>query len=310
MLADSHIHLSHVSFEGDFPYLNYNGTDFVLENDGTRDQLIDSMKAVGIAFCVEPAVELDSNERLLALAENLPGFLYPAVGVHPTRTYQYTTVDERDRRVTKRLKQKDFRLLEQYAQNPAVVAIGETGLDYHRERREQHRLVQKVWFVRQLLLAHRQNLPVVLHIRQADRDALWILRLFRHQLHGGVVHCFCGNGETAKAYTGLGLMLGIGGSLLQAPALCADLEEAVRSTPIESLLLETDGPYVKPVCPLLTGKQRKRARNTSLILPAVARRIAELKDMTQEDVERITTANTLRLFGRKGHPVQREEAAD
>lgn len=296
MFADSHIHLTHFSFESTFPCLSYDNSEFVLECEETRAGLINRMKNAKIAFCVEPAIELESNERILALSEKLSGFHYPAVGVHPTRTYSYMTIDKNGQRLTKQLRLKDFCRLKEYATHPRVAAIGETGLDYHLDRKEQHRLVQKIWFVRQLQLAHRHQLPVILHIRDADQDALKILRRFKGKLHGGVCHCFCGNADTAKTYTDLGLMLGIGGSLLQKPEFCADLEDAVRQTPIAYLLLETDGPYVKPMCPSLTGKQRRKARNTSLILPAVAKKIAELKGMTQEDVERITTDNAARVF--------------
>lgn len=296
MVADSHIHLTHNSFENLFPYLDYNGADFVSKRDGTRTTLIEEMKSRGVAFCIEPAITLDSNASLLALAETCPGFLYPAVGIHPTRTYRYPAINSSGQKTTKILKKKAFYLLKQYAQHPAVVAIGETGLDYHLERKKQHRLRQKAWFIRQLLLAHEKQLPVILHIRDADQDALRILRLLHSKLHGGVCHCFCGNAEIARAYTSLGLMLGIGGLLLQKPEDCADLEDAVRKTPIEFLLLETDSPYVKPVCTSLSRKQHNKVRNTSLILPAVAARIAELKGMTPEAVECITLENIIRTF--------------
>jgi TatD DNase family protein len=135
-----------------------------------------------------------------------------------------------------------------------------------------------------------------LHIREADDDALRILHLLRNKLHGGVCHCFTGNAELARKYTNLGLMLGVGGALLSKYDQRRALEEAVANTPIESILLETDGPYVKPDSPGISGKQLRKARNTSLILPAVSSRIAELKGMTQADVEEITSENARRLF--------------
>lgn len=295
MFADSHIHLTHSSFSGEFCCLGWEDGSFLLQASN-RNDLIKQLQGEGIGFCIEPGIELESNARLLALSQKLPGFLYPAVGVHPTRTWSYTIWDEHNKKVRRRLYLSDFEQLRKYARRPGVVAIGETGLDYHHPRKEQHRLAQKYWFVRQLLLAHKLHLPVVLHTRAADADALAILRLLHRQLHGGVCHCFCGDAETAKAYTGLGLLLGIGGMLLQRPEKCAALEDAVRRTPLESLVMETDGPYVKPFCPDLPEKQLRQARNTSLILPAVARRIAAIKGISPEEVERVTTENVRRVF--------------
>ena len=297
MIAESHIHLSHRSFENTFSFLSYDGKEFCVETDGTRETLIQRMKESGIAFCIEPGVSLESNQTLLDLSRSQRGFLFPAVGVHPTRTYQYSSVGAEGEKTVKHLRWRERKQIARFAGDPSVVAIGETGLDYHHERKEQHRLRQKAWFLWQLALAGRMGLPVILHIREADRDALRILRRVRTQLHGGVCHCFCGDAETARAYTGLGLALGIGGSLLARPELRANLEEAVRATPLDMLLLETDGPYVKPECPNLNGKQRKKARNTSLILPAVAARIAELKGVSREEVERVTLENAVRIFG-------------
>ena len=88
-LADSHVHLSHGLFNSSFPYFRWEGDRSVREENGTREALIDKMKEQGIRFCVEPAVELESNERLLALAERCPGYVLPAVGIHPTRTFSF-----------------------------------------------------------------------------------------------------------------------------------------------------------------------------------------------------------------------------
>ena len=203
MLADSHIHLSHSSFDHLFPYLDQTEAGFVLRESGTREALIGQMQKAGIRFCVEPAIDLLSNERIPALAKAWPGFLYPAAGIHPTRT----RASGQGSAPAEKLRWKDRKKLRTYAQDPAVIAIGETGLDYHLQRSEQHRFRQMIWFVWQLQLAHRQKLPVILHIRNADRDALRILRLFQNRLHGGVCHCFQGGAALARAYTGLGLAL-------------------------------------------------------------------------------------------------------
>lgn len=297
-MIDTHIHLSYFMFEEQFPYLVYDG-DYAIRN-GTREQLIEQMRDAGIRCCIDPGIGIDSNEKLLALAERWPGFVYAAVGVHPTRTYEYKT-RRQETTLTARLHWKERKQLDAWADHPAVVAIGETGLDYHHPRKTQHRLRQKLWFLYQLRLAHRRGLPVILHIRDADTDALRILKRFKNRLHGGVCHCFCGTPETAAEYTALGLKLGIGGSLLMDLPRTHALEQAVAATPLEALVLETDGPYVKPSCPQLEQKQLKAARNTSLILPAVARRIAELKNIPVEEVLRVTSQNAVTLFGLDKH---------
>lgn len=295
MLIDSHIHLSHSLYNGNFPFLSMEGEKYCIHR-GTREQLIREIRSSGIDACIEPAIDIESNRKLLTLAEEYDGFLFPAVGVHPTRTYQYKIIARDGSPVISRLNWKDRKQLETFANHPRVVAIGETGLDYHLPRNAQHRLRQKLWFLYQLKIAHKNNLPVILHIREADRDAIRILRRYQHYLHGGVCHCFQGSAEHAGIYTGLGLKLGIGGSLLANTPGKNALEQAVIQTPLEYILLETDGPYVKPDCPELPKKQLRKARNTSLILPAVAQRIAELKMCSLEEVLGVTSENALQLF--------------
>lgn len=288
MLIDTHIHLSYHPFDQGFPYIAREKDAFVIRR-GSREDVIREIRAAGTAACIDPAVDLGSNEKLLALAEQYPGFIFPAVGVHPTRVFQ-AAEKGKDGRISGR---KRFA---QFLEHPAVIAVGETGLDYHLARKEQHRLRQIIWFIRQLKAAHRKSLPVILHIREAHEDALRILRRYRNCLHGGVCHCFRGSADEARSYTELGLMLGIGGSLLKDTPGTPALEQAVIMTPLDRILLETDGPYVRPENPGFPNKQWEKARNTSLILPAVAARIAELKGIPSEEVERVTAENAVRVF--------------
>ncbi len=283
-MIDSHIHLSYKYFDQIFPYIDFDGEDFKIVADGRRDALIDEMKSRGISCCIEPAIDVDSNELLLNLSKECDGFIYPAVGNHPTRCINS--------------KRRDFKRVKKFSEGDGIIAIGETGLDYHYERKDQHRLKQKIWFQWQINLADKLDLPLILHIRQADEDAVKILRKNQKKLHGGVCHCFCGGADIARIYTEeFGLCLGIGGTLLMKPKYRRQLEETVIATPIEYLLLETDGPYVKPERPdAVTGKKWTKARNTSLILPAVAEKIAYLKGISVEEVLRITEENTKRVF--------------
>ena len=281
---DSHVHMSHPKFDNSFRHMTYDRSSctFGIEQ-GDRDSVIKAMKQIGVSGAIEPGIDLASNQRLLDLAKQLPGWLFPAVGLHPTRTPNE--------------KWKDRAILKELTKLPEVIAVGETGLDFHFQRKDQHRMVQLRWFIFQILLAHRRKLPLILHIRQADRMAIPILRLFRQLLHGGVAHCFYGDVKAAQAFIRLGFRLGIGGTLLQDNEAGETLRETVRQIPLEHLLLETDAPYVHPTCDVITsGKMRSKVRNTSLILPAIARKIAELKDIDVETVGRQTTQNTIDTF--------------
>ena len=284
MFVDSHIHLTHHLFEGVVPCIDASTADDRIIYR-SREALILMAKEAGIGFCVEPGIDLESNYKILQFADAYPEFLYPAVGIHPTRAPQ-----------TEWKRRKE---IDELSKDGRVVAVGELGLDYHYERKKQHRMKQKVWFVWQLLLADKRKLPLILHIRLADNDAVKILRHFKKRIHGGVCHCFNRGSDIAKIYTEeLGFMLGIGGSLLQGK--CEELEDAVRNIPLEYLLLETDGPYVKPVIPEgISEKRWRKARNTSLIIPDIAARIADIKGIDVSEVERATTDNAKRLFGIK-----------
>ena len=283
-IIETHTHPSHFKFENQFRFLDYDrSSDRFCIAQGDRESILESMKQQRIIAAVEPGIDLASNQRLLDLAKQYPGWLFPAVGLHPTRTLNE--------------KWKDRSLLKELSKREEIVAIGETGLDFHFKRKDQHRWTQLRWFVFQILLAHRRKLPLILHIRKADRVVIPILRLFKPILHGGVAHCFYGDAQTAQAFIRLGFHLGIGGTLLQDNEAGETLREIVRQIPLEHLLLETDAPYVHPSCDVITSsKMRSKVRNTSLILPAVAQKIAELKSIEAETVEIQTSQNAIVTF--------------
>ena len=271
----------------------------------TRDSLIEKIKLAGIERCIDPAIGIDTNSRIIELCEDYPGFVYGAVGLHPKRAAQ-TDIE-------------NFSLIEELSQHRSVVAIGETGLDYSYDGHEADKSIQQEWFVKQLELADKYRLPLVLHIRDAYDDAANILQSFSGRLHGGVCHCFNGGVDEAIFYTQkLGLALGIGASIFYDEREI--LREAVRLTPLEYLFLETDGPYVKiPYSEgmlseipetlkrdknyvalgeymLVSKKKWKNARNSSLIIPAIAAEIASIKGISIGEVERSTTENAEKIF--------------
>lgn len=283
MIVDSHAHYAHASFSGTFRYLSRE-ENWVLR-EGTREELFAEMESRGITMSVEPGIGLDFNEKILELAREYPGRIFPAVGCHPTRCIHE--------------KWSDRKRLDQVSLEKGIVAIGETGLDYHHPRQEQHRLKQLMWFLYQLRLARKRKLPLILHIRDADEDAIRVLKCFRPK-YGGVVHCCCEGWDVIKAYLDMGLYIGIGGALIN-PGRNEKLSAAVDKIPLERILVETDSPYVLPYCKdVLPPKLVRRTKNSSLILPRVIEEIARLKGIDPAEVERVTAENAIRLYALPG----------
>ena len=282
MIIDSHAHYNNNVYKKSFRYLSYDKEGFSLK-EGELPQLMQEMEDANVRYFIEPGVSLQSCEEVLELAAQYPGRIFPAMGIHPTRS-----IFE---------KWSDRKKLDAFAKMPGVVAIGECGLDYHYEREEQHRLKQHIWFIYQLNLAWKMKLPVILHVRDAHEDALRILRWHPARKLGGVIHCFYGSKEVAEQYLKLGYHIGIGGSVLQLEERAKDLWEAIPHIPLDRILVETDAPFILPYCKdVIQPKLLRRARNTSLILPAVINKIAELKGVPTEEVERATAENAIRLF--------------
>ena len=138
---------------------------------------------------------------------------------------------------------------------------------------------------------------MILHVRDAHDDVLRILKWHPVRKLGGVIHCFYGSKEIAEQYLKLGYHIGIGGSVLQLEERAKDLWEAIPHIPLDRILLETDAPFILPYCKdVIQPKLLRRARNTSLVLPAVINKIAELKGIAPDEVEKATTDNIIRLF--------------
>ena len=282
MIIDSHAHYNNSAYKKPFRYLSYDKDGYALI-EGELPQLIQEMEDADIPYFIEPGVSLQSCEEVLEFAAQYPDRIFPAMGIHPTRSIYE--------------KWSDRKKLDAFAKMPGVVAIGECGLDYHYKREEQHRLKQHLWFIYQLNLAWKMKLPVILHVRDAHEDALRILRMHPARKLGGVIHCFYGSKEIAEQYLKMGYHIGIGGSVLQLEERAKDLWEAIPCIPLDRILVETDAPFILPYCKdVIQPKLLRRARNTSLILPAVIKKIAELKGIYPVEVEKTATENTIFLF--------------
>ena len=252
MIFESHAHYDDEAFDED------------------RDKLLTSLKEHRIDKVINVGASLDSCKITLQLMKQYP-FVYGAMGVHPSETGT--------------LNEENFMWLREQCAVDKVVAVGEIGLDYHWQEPEAH--VQKLWFERQIELAREVRLPVIIHSREAAKDTLDMMQSLNAGEIGGVVHCFSYTKETAREYLEMDFYFGIGGVITFKNA--RKLKEAVEYLPIESILLETDSPYLAP-------EPHRGKRNSSLNLPYVAREIAAIKGMNYEEVVEVTEQNAQRLF--------------
>lgn len=240
--------------------------------DNDRDELLPTMPDNGIGMIVNVGASLESTAKCIALAEKYP-FLYAAAGVHPNETTE--------------LNEETFEWLKNQLQNKKVVAVGEIGLDYYWD--EPSHDIQKYWFERQLGLASGMKKPVIIHSRDAAKDTYDIL--YAHsaaQNITGVVHCFSYSAEMASEYVKMGLYIGVGGVVTFKNG--KKMKEVVKAVPIERILLETDCPYLAP-------EPNRGKRNSSLNIPYIAQKIAEIKGMAYEEVVRITEENARQMYG-------------
>lgn len=282
MIIDSHAHYNSSAYKKPFRYLTYSKDGYALK-EGDREHLFEELLNANIPYSIEAGVSLQSCEEVLQLCEAYPNRIFPSAGVHPTRSFYE--------------KWRDRKKLDVFAKNPKIIAIGECGLDYHYKREEQYRFVQHIWFIYHLNLAWKLKKPVILHVRDAHEDALRILKHHPAKKLGGVIHCFYGSKVIAEQYLKLGYHFGIGGSVLQQEERAKDLWEAIPHIPLNRILVETDAPYILPYCKdVLPPKLLRRAKNTSLILPAVIEKIAQLKGVSADEVEQAVLENTVCLF--------------
>lgn len=241
-----------------------------------REELIEQMHNIGIDYVIVPAISYETN---FSMREKLNEYdwIYYAVGIHPARL---NDVDIEN----KEIKENLYSL----AQGSKAVAIGECGLDYYHVKDREDREIQKKWFRYQIELAEQVGKPLVLHIRDADRDGIKILKSY-HRKFNGVCHCFCSSYRWAKKYIKLGFYLGIGGSITYEGKVYKKLRKALEKIPLEYIVIETDGPFLSPLGYI-------DRPNSSLSLPIIIEKIAEIKGVSSETVADITYTNAMILF--------------
>ena len=237
--------------------------------DGDREALLAGMPEKNVGLIVNPGCDISSSRTAVALAESFD-FVYAAVGIHPENCEDFEPgmIDR----------------LRQMAKNPRVVAIGEIGLDYYWAENPPRELQQEV-LRRQLRLAEELGLPVIIHDRDAHGDTLEMVREFPQVR--GVFHCFAGSVEMARELIKMGWMLSFNGAVTFKNAKKAP--EVIAAVPLEKLMIETDAPYLTPV-------PHRGERNDSSYVRLVAEKIAQIKGLTPEEVEKATWENGRRFF--------------
>jgi TatD DNase family protein len=254
MLIDSHAHIQ--------------GSEYASEVEAVLKRAQEA--GVEKIIVVGGAGELSSNEAAVALTESHPT-LYATVGMHP---HDAKDVGEDEIEKLKRLTAK-----------PKVVAVGETGLDFYYNHSPHD--VQRKIFTRFIHMARETGLPLVVHERDAFKDAGELLRNEGGGEVRGVIHCFTGNHEAARQYLDLGFYLSFTGIITFKNA--GPLREVVRAIPLEKMFVETDSPYLTPV-------PHRGKRNEPAYVRLVAETIAKVKGLDLEEVARVTTQNVRQLF--------------
>jgi TatD DNase family protein len=235
-----------------------------------RDAVIARAQAAGIENIITIGIGIRECESALQIAQTRP-FIYAALGMHPHNA--------------KRLDLQALDFIEKNARHPKVVGIGEMGLDFYRNRSSREDQIR--CFRAQLDLAKSLKLPVIIHDREAHGETLAILREEHGGAHGGVLHCFSGDARMAFACIDMGFYISIPGTVTFKNA--QTLHEVVRAVPLEHMLIETD-------CPFLTPIPFRGKRNEPAHVRLVAEKIAEIKRVAVEEVGRVTTRNTKKLF--------------
>jgi TatD DNase family protein len=251
MLIDSHAHLDIEDFDAD------------------RDLVIQRARSGGVARIVTIGTDFASSKKAIEIA-NKYDFIYATVGYHPHNA-KGAAVSSLER-------------LRALVSEPKVVAWGEIGLDFFRRHSPPDNQVEA--FERQLDMAFEQDLPVIIHDRDAHTDLLRILKSRKRQ-YRGVIHCFSGNYDLAMALIELGFYISFPGTVTFRNAV--DTQTAASRIPLDRLLVETDCPYLTPVP--LRGK-----RNEPLYVKHTAEKIALLRQLEFEQLAEATSANTIRLF--------------
>ena len=253
-LIDTHAHL----YSGKF--------------DPDRSEMVQRAIDAGVARMYLPNIDAGSIDAMLALEAAFPEHCFAMMGLHPGSVQPDTY-------------EQELALVEKHLGERVWAGVGETGIDLYWDKSTLD--IQKISFARQIEWAKDLQLPVIIHSRESNEECLELVSAGQDGRLRGIFHCFSGTLEQAMRMIDLGFMLGIGGTLTYSKST---LPEVLREVPLESIVLETDAPYLSPV-------PHRGKRNESAYVALVAEKLAEVKALTTEEIARATTRNALRMFG-------------
>lgn len=241
--------------------------------DEDREQVIENLKNSNVKKVLVLGYDKKSSLDAIKLADTY-GFINCAIGFQPENIKDVTD--------------KDLEEVFKNLNNPNVVAVGEIGLDYYWENSDEVKKHQKEIFIKQIEIANKYDLPICIHCRDAIKDTLDILK--EHPVNKkGVMHCYSGSVESMHEFIKLGYYISIGGTVTFKNAVT--IKEVAKIVPLNMLLVETDDPYLAPVP--YRGK-----RNEPQYVNEVIKAIAEIKNISVEELMKVTYENAIRLFGK------------
>ena len=229
------------------------------------DETVKLLKDKNVLYVLNAASNIKEAKEVIDLSKKYNNYLLAVIGIHPESIEENDKLDE----------------LEELIKNNKIYAIGEVGLDYYWVKDNKEK--QKELFIKQIKLANKNNLPVVVHSRDAIQDTFDILKEYKTK---GVLHSFSGSVEMAREFIKLGYKLGIGGVLTFKNS---KLYEVIEKIDLDNIVLETDSPY-------LTPEPFRGKKNNPSNVYYVAKKIAEIKGISIEEVLEITTKNAIQLF--------------
>lgn len=253
MYIDTHVHLNADQYEEDL------------------QEVINRALEANVTKMVVVGFDRKTIEKAMQLAADYT-FIYAVIGWHPVDAIDCT--------------REDLQWIEELSANEKVVGIGETGLDYYWDKSPKD--VQQALFRKQIRLAQKVKLPIIIHNREATEDVVRILHEEEAHLTGGIMHCFGGSVETAKQCIDMNFMISLGGPVTFKNA--KKPKEVATEIPLEHLLIETDAPYLAP-------HPHRGKRNEPALVTLVAEEIARLKGISVEEVAAATTQNAEKFFG-------------
>ena len=230
------------------------------------DKVIKEAKENKVYYLINNGCEKNSNKEVIESIAKYQN-VYGAIGIHPEEVENYSL--------------EDIEYIKNNIDNAKIVAIGEIGLDYHYSKDNKEK--QKELFAKQLMIAEENKLPVIVHSREATEDTINILKKYQVK---GVIHSFSGSLEVAKLFIKMGFLLGINGVITFKNC---NLKEIIKNIGLENIILETDAPYLTPVPN--RGKQ-----NSPKYILDIAEFIADVFDITLDEVATITTNNVKKLY--------------